>query len=401
MNKKPNTTKQQMKLLTKGVAEIHSEHELRDKLTKAATENKPLIIKLGLDPSAPDIHLGHTVVLRKIRQFQSFGHKAFIIIGDFTGRIGDPTGKSKGRHQLSESEVLKNADTYMAQIFKVIDKDMTVTCFNSEWLSEMSLEETMGFLSLHTVARILERDSFKNRMNEGKPIGLHELMYPLLQGIDSLKINADVELGGTDQTFNILMGRDIQNKNNKEKQVAMMMPILPGIDGVEKMSKSLGNYIGIDEPAKVMYEKVMRIPDNLIIPYFNLVTDVHPDKIDDYRIQIESGQTNPKNIKMCLAMTIVSMYHNKADALEAEANFVHVFGKGKVPKEIPTFPLGSNETVLDFLVNNQVLASKSEVRRLVKQKGIKLNDKPIDDATLFLKHDDTIRIGKKRFVKAK
>lgn len=400
MNKKPNTIKQQMKLLTKGVAEIHSEHALRDKLTESSKSGKPLIIKLGLDPSAPDIHLGHTVVLRKIRQFQSFGHKAFIIIGDFTGRIGDPTGKSKGRNQLSEAEVLKNADTYMVQLFKVIDQDMTVTCFNSEWLSEMTLEEIMGFLSKQTVARILERDSFKNRMKEGKPIGLHELIYPLLQGIDSLKINADVELGGTDQTFNILMGRDIQNKENKDKQIAMMMPILPGIDGVEKMSKSLNNYIGIDEPANVMYEKVMQIPDSLIIPYFNLVTDVHPDKIDGYRVQIESGQTNPKNIKMVLAKTIVSMYHSEEETHEAEAHFIRVFAKSKVPKEIPSFALNANETIIEFLVGNKVVTSKSEVRRLIQQNGIKINDTPISDIGFKLHSKDIVRIGKKRFVKA-
>lgn len=392
------TLEQQIKLLKKGAEAVHSESELKEKLKKSQQSGKPLVVKLGLDPTAPDIHLGHTVVLRKIRQFQSLGHKAFIIIGDFTGRIGDPTGKSKGRKQLSEKEVLENAETYRRQLFKVLDPDKTVLCFNSEWLGEMKINELIGYLSKQTVSRILERDSFKRRMNEQKPIGLHELIYPLLQGIDSLKIEADIEIGGTDQTFNILTGREMQHKEGKEKQAAIMMPILVGTDGVEKMSKSLNNYIGINESSEVMYEKLMSIDDRLIIPYFNLVTDIHPDRIEDFKQQIESGRTNPKNLKMRLAKEVVTMYHGELMAKSAEERFVHVFSKGQVPKDAKIFEMAASEVLIEFLTRHRLVQSKSEVRRLVDQKGIKINDEIVDDFNNELVKDDLIRIGKKKFV---
>ncbi|MDA3846373.1 MAG: tyrosine--tRNA ligase [Vallitaleaceae bacterium] len=396
------TINEQMKLIKKGVLELHSEAELKSKLEKSNTTGRPLIIKLGLDPTAPDLHLGHTVVLRKIRQFQSLGHKAFIIIGDFTGRIGDPSGKSKGRVQLSEKEVLENAETYKKQLLKVLDPDKTVIFFNSEWLSALKIEDLMLLMSKQTVARILERESFKKRMQANQPIGLHELLYPLLQGIDSLELEADVEIGGTDQTFNILMGRDMQGTEEKEKQVAIFMPILEGLDGVQKMSKSLGNYIGVDEEPGRMYEKVMQIKDDMIIRYFELITDVEPDQIKDYSVQIESGRTNPKNIKMCLAREIVRLYHSKEMAIKAEEKFVTVHSKGEVPKDMISFDWEPTDDMMIFLVRNNIIKSKSEVRRLIEQQGISINGQVMDMTEhRELISGDVIKIGKKRFVSIK
>lgn len=401
MNKvSQQTVEQQMKLIKKGTAEIVGEKELKEKLKRSCDTGKPIVVKLGLDPTAPDLHLGHTVVLRKIRQFQDMGHKAFLIIGDFTGRIGDPSGKDKNRPQLSEKEVLLNADTYRQQLHKVLDPDKTVICFNSEWLNELKLSDWLEVLSKQTVARILERESFSKRLKEGKPVGMHELMYPLLQGFDSLNIGADVEIGGTDQTFNILMGREMQGREGKEKQAAIFVPILEGIATNEKMSKSMANYIGIDEPANVMFEKVMQIDDRQIISYFDMVTDIAPDVVNDFRRQLEAGQTNPKNIKMRLAEEIVTLYHDKEMAVSAREHFVQVFAKGKVPKEIPAFSWEKEDTLLSFLVRSGVVASKSEVRRLVRQKGVKINDAVIlEPEVMGLVSGDVIKIGKKRFVK--
>ena len=266
---------EQIRIIAKGAESIVNEAELRFKLEKAEKENRPLIIKLGLDPTAPDIHLGHAVVLRKIKQMQDLGHKAVIIIGDFTGKIGDPTGKAKGRKALSDEQVKANAETYKEQIFKVLDKDKTEVRFNSEWLGKLRFDDVLKLGATTTVARMMERDDFQKRFNNNVPIGIHEFFYPLMQAYDSVAINADIELGGTDQTFNILMGRTLQKQMGKEQQVAMFMPILEGLDGIEKMSKSLGNYIGINEPANIMFKKVMEVPDSLIIKYFELATDEH------------------------------------------------------------------------------------------------------------------------------
>ena len=269
----------QLAIIKKGVLELISEEELEKKLRRSIVENAPLTIKLGLDPSAPDIHLGHTVVLRKVRQMQEFGHRAVIIIGDFTGKIGDPTGRSKTRKQLTKEQVEENAATYMEQIFKVLDREKTEVYFNSEWLAKLNFEEIIRLAAGTTVARLLEREDFSKRYHNQEPIGLHEFFYPLMQAYDSVQIGADLELGGTDQTFNILMGRTLQKTFGKEQQIAIFLPLLEGLDGVEKMSKSLNNYIGIDEEPQVMFKKAMEVPDNLILRYFELVTDMHPNEI--------------------------------------------------------------------------------------------------------------------------
>ena len=309
---------EQIRIISKGADEIINIEDLKTKLTKAQKEGKPLIVKLGLDPSAPDIHLGHAVVLRKIRQFQDLGHKAVIIIGDFTGMIGDPTGKSKTRKQLSREDVLKNAETYEKQIFRILDKDKTEVRFNSEWLGKMDFSDVIKLASKYTVARMLEREDFKNRFENHESIGIHEFFYPLMQGYDSIVLKADVELGGTDQRFNILMGRTLQKDYNQESQVAIFMPILEGTDGVEKMSKSLGNYIGVNEKPEEMYGKVMSIPDELIIKYFELATDIHPDEIEEIRKALDSGKTNPRDIKMKLAHEITLLYYDNIAAEEAQ-----------------------------------------------------------------------------------
>jgi tyrosyl-tRNA synthetase len=393
----------QVKIIRKGAAEIISEDELREKLKKSLREQKPLIVKLGLDPTAPDIHLGHTVVLRKIKQIQDLGHHAVIIIGDFTGKIGDPTGKSKTRTPLSEEQVLQNAKTYTDQIFKIIDPSKTTVRFNSEWLSKLCFEEVIQLAASTTVARLLERDDFQGRFRRSEPIGLHEFFYPLMQAYDSVEINADIELGGTDQTFNILMGRNLQGGLGKERQIALFMPLLEGLDGVEKMSKSLGNYIGIYEPAEVMFKKVMEIPDHLILRYFELVTDEHPDRITELRLQMEQGR-NPRDCKLELAGIITELYHGKEETTKAQEYFQTVFQRGELPEEMPaiTVPAGKN-TLLDIIpliVELGLIPSGSEFRRLVKQGGVQINQERIEHLELPLQEEDIVlKIGKKKFVR--
>lgn len=316
----------QMRMMLKGAAEVVGEDELRAKVARAVKEQKPLTVKLGLDPSAPDIHLGHAVVLRKLKQMQDMGHKIVIIIGDFTGQIGDPTGKTKGRKALSTRQVLENALTYQEQIFRVLDKEKTEVRYNGEWLELMSFADVLQLAMTTTVARMLERDDFHNRFVNNTPIGLHEFFYPLMQAYDSVAIQADLELGGTDQTFNILMGRTLQKTMGMEPQAAMFMPILEGLDGVEKMSKSLGNYIGVNEPAEVMFKKVMEVPDTLIIRYFELATDETPERIEEIRAELADGK-NPRDVKLELARVITSLYH-RAEETERGA----VLSSGIQPK---------------------------------------------------------------------
>lgn len=389
----------EMTLLKKGVVELIGEEELEQKLLRFYETNKPLVIKLGLDPSAPDIHLGHTVVLQKIRQFQSLGHKAMIIIGDFTGRIGDPTGKNKSRKQLTEREVLENADTYKEQLLKVLDPEKTILCFNSEWLERITLKDMIHLMSQQSLMRLLERDSFKKRMKDQEPIFLHELLYPLLQGMDSLEIEADVELGGMDQKFNILMGRDMQHKEGREKQVAIFMPILEGLDGVEKMSKSLGNYVGVTESANVMIEKLMTIPDKLMERYMTLLTDLHPQKIEELIEEVNQGHRHPKALKLEVAARITSTFHSEEDVEKAKENFINVHEKGKMPEDMQSFVYVSGLTLEKVLVDSKLTASLSESRRLVKQKGVKVNKMTQDDPECVkLEAGDIIQIGKKRFL---
>lgn len=392
---------EQIRIISKGVDEIIGIEDLKNKLEKSQKENKPMVVKLGLDPSAPDIHLGHTVVLRKMKQLQDLGHKVIIIIGDFTGKIGDPTGKSKARKALSTEQVLENAKTYEEQILKVLDKEKTEIVFNSKWLSKLSFEQAISLAATTTVARMLEREDFKKRYESQTPISLHEFFYPLMQGFDSVEIKADIELGGTDQRFNVLIGRSLQKEFNQEPQVTIFMPLLEGLDGKDKMSKSLGNYIGIDEQANIMYEKAMTIPDELIIKYFELVTDIHPDIVDKVKLDLEENRVNPRDIKMNLAKEIVKLYHEEEKAIEAENRFKEVFQKGQIPNDIKTVEVLKSEfDLIDELVKNKLVSSKSEVRRLITQGGVKVNNEKLDDIKNVNINDTMIvQVGKKKFIK--
>lgn len=394
------TIGEQIKIIKKGADEIINLEELEEKLTKSYRQKRPLTIKLGLDPTAPDIHLGHAVVLRKIKQLQDLGHKAVIIIGDFTGMIGDPTGKSKTRKQLTREQVIENAKTYEKQIFKILDKNRTEVRFNSEWLSKMTFKDVIELSSKYTVARMLEREDFKNRFNNEQSIGIHEFFYPLMQAYDSISIKADIELGGTDQRFNILMGRTLQKEYNMERQIAVFMPILEGIDGKDKMSKSLGNYIGINENSDTIYEKVMKIPDNLIIKYFELTTDLHPDYIEEIKEQLKSEIKNPRDIKMILAKEIVSLYYSKDEAELAEEKFKSVFQRNEIPEEMPTLMLMSGESIIDAMIKFNFASSKNEAKRLIIQGGVKINNNQIKEFTTFrLNNNDIIQVGKRKFGK--
>lgn len=395
---------EQLKIIKKGVQEIVNEEELLAKLEKSYQSRNPLTIKLGLDPSAPDIHLGHAVVLRKIKQMQDLGHKVVIIIGDFTGRIGDPTGKAKGRVALSDEQVKANAKTYFEQIFKVLDSEKTTVRFNSEWLSKLTFEEVIKLAATTSVARILERDDFQNRYKNQVPIGIHEFFYPLMQAYDSVEVQADIELGGTDQTFNILMGRTLQHHWGLEKQIAIFMPLLEGLDGIEKMSKSLGNYIGVNEPAEVMFKKVMEVPDQLIIKYFELATDEHPDEIEKMKQLLEEG-VNPRDIKLELAKIITKLYWGEEETKRAIEYFETAFRKKEIPDDIPELliEIGAEtmEAIIPQLIEKGFVKSKSEFIRLIRQNGVQLNKEtlPEDDLDRVLMNGEVLKIGKKRFIR--
>lgn len=396
--------REQLRIIMKGVQNLVSQEELLDKLGKSIRNNKPLVVKLGLDPSAPDIHIGHTVVLRKMKQMQDMGHRIIIVIGDFTGKIGDPTGKAKGRTALSDEEIKINAASYCDQIFKVLDRDKTEVRFNSEWLSKLNFEDVIKLAASTTVARMLERDDFQNRYQNHIPIGIHEFFYPLMQAYDSIALDADIELGGTDQTFNILMGRTLQKAMAKEEQIAIFMPILEGLDGVEKMSKSLGNYIGVNEPAHVMFKKVMEVPDDLIIRYYELVTDVHPDHIDKIKKQMKDG-TNPRDVKYELAKVITSLYHNEEELNKAMVFYEAAFSKKAIPDDIPEIIIELDDDTLNDIIPELIkldyVKSRSEFIRLLKQKGVQLDGEKLstDDLDHVLICGDVLKIGKKKFVK--
>lgn len=395
-----------LKIMLKGAADHTDTAEIVKKLEKIAQENRPMRIKLGLDPSAPDIHLGHAVVLRKIKQLQDLGHEAIIIIGDFTGMIGDPTGKSKTRKQLTREQVEVNAQTYKTQIFKILDPQKTTVRFNSEWLAPLNFRDIINLASHSTVARMLERDDFQKRYTTQQPIAVHEFFYPLMQAYDSVAIKADLELGGTDQVFNILMGRNIQKAYGQEAQITLFMPLLEGIDGVEKMSKSLGNYIGVNEPANVIYEKVMKIPDNMIIKYYELATDVHPDAIEIIKKRLAEGE-NPRDIKMELALEITTLYHSKKIALSAQEHFKTAFQKGIAPDDATILTLNPNTpdigfALVDALMGTGAYKSKSDIRRLFQQGAIKINNEraPQDLKEVSnLSSGTIIQVGKGTFYK--
>ncbi len=397
----------QFDLLRRGAAEIVPEDEFRAKLARSVRTGQPLRVKLGLDPSAPDIHLGHTVVLHKLRQFQELGHEVHLVIGDFTGRIGDPTGKSETRKQLSEEEVKRNAETYVQQFSKVLDMNRVKLHYNSHWLAPLTFAQVIELAAKVTVARMLERDDFAKRMEQELPISVHEFFYPLMQGYDSVALQADVELGGTDQKFNLLMGRTLQREYGQEPQVALTMPLIEGLDGVQKMSKSLGNYIGIDEPPSEMYGKAMSIPDELMVKYFELVTDLPADELARLKAELADGRLHPRDAKMQLARTIVRMYHGEAAAEEAQQHFVTVFQQGGLPEEIPVVPLAPDVAedgqvwIVQLLSALRLVPSNAEARRMVQQGGVRVDGERIDDinARLPLRDGMVVQVGKRKFAK--
>ena len=398
------SAQEQVRQIKHGVADLINEQDLVKKIEKSIKENKPLVIKLGLDPTAPDIHLGHTVPLRKLRLFQEFGHQVVIVIGGFTARIGDPTGKSVTRPPLTKEEVLKNAETYKTQIFKVLDPEKTIVRDNSEWLESMNFADVLRLASSYTVARMMERDDFSKRFKEGRPIGVHEFMYPLMQGQDSVALHADVEFGGTDQTFNLLMGRHLQELEGQEPEVVITMPLLEGLDGVQKMSKSLGNYIGIDEEPKEMYGKAMSIPDELMMRYFMLVTDMPIEEQEDMEKRLESGELHPRDAKMQLARTIVRLYHGEEAALEAEEEFKRVFQQRALPTDIPEYAMDAPTEpifVPQFCTDAGLTASNGEARRSIKAGAFKVNGEKYTEENLTLEEGMIVQVGKRKFVKIK
>jgi len=390
----------QMEMIRRGVAEIVPEEELKQKLYRSIKTGQPLRIKLGLDPTAPDIHLGHTVVLNKLRQFQDLGHEVHLIIGDFTGRIGDPSGKSETRKQLTEEEVNANAATYKEQIFKVLDINKTIIHFNSHWLMKLNFVDVLNLAGRYTVARMLERDDFAKRYKEGLPIGIHELMYPLMQGYDSVELRADVELGGTDQKFNLLVGRNLQKEYGFEPQIALMMPILEGINGIQKMSKSLGNYIGVNDEPYEMFGKVMSIPDNLIIRYYELLTRVPMEEIKSLQSAMANNEINPRDVKIRLAKQIITAYHSEEEADKSEERFKLVFSQRDIPDDIPVVQMNEREVWLPkFLQEYGMVDSSSEGKRMMQQGAVKVNGVRQNHENLVLENNMVVQVGKRKFIK--
>lgn len=397
------TIDEQLSYLKKGTVDLIREEDLKAKLERAAKTGKPLRVKLGLDPTAPDIHLGHTVVIRKLKAFQDLGHTVIFLIGDFTGMIGDPSGRNVMRPPLSRDEINANAETYQKQMFKLLDAERTELRFNGEWMDKFNAADFVKLTAKTTVKQILERDDFTKRLNEEKPISLHELLYPLVQGYDSVALESDVELGGTDQKFNLLMGRNLQREFEQEPQVIMTTPLLEGLDGVQKMSKSLGNYIGIEEPPNEMFGKVMSISDDLMWRYYELLTDLSEAEISNLKFEIENGK-NPRDIKVSLAKLIIKDFHSQADADAAEDEFTRRFVKKEVPDEIEerSIDAGSYKLV-DLLVQTSLAASKGEARRLVEQGGVRINGEKAtaQAAEIAVKSGESVLLqaGKLRFLR--
>jgi len=405
------TPERQLDILTSRTVDVISHEELLRKLQR---RDRPLRVKLGMDPTAPDLHLGHTVVLHKLRQFQELGHEVIYLIGDFTGMIGDPSGRSETRKPLTGEEVARNAETYKRQIFKILDPARTQVEFNSKWLRPLTGQDLIDLASRYTVARMLERDDFQKRYREGLPIGIHEFLYPLIQGYDSVVLRADVELGGTDQKFNLLVGRELQKDFGQEPQVIMTVPILEGMDGVQKMSKSLGNSIGIEEPAKEIYGKVMSIPDSLLVRYYELVTPLAAEEIDRIRQGISKGSLHPRDAKANLAGVLVTLYHGAEAAEGAAAAFDRVFRDKALPEEIEVAEIpveglrgskaGSIIPSLPIILTACGLTpSNSEARRLIRQGAVEVDGKRVTDVDYELATDreHLIRVGKRRFKKVR
>ena len=395
---------EQMDIIRRGVAEIVPEEALVQKIEKSLRTQVPLKIKLGCDPSRPDLHLGHSVVLRKLRQFQDLGHQAILIVGDFTGMIGDPSGKSKTRPPLTIDETRKNGQSYFEQATKILSAKKIQMLYNSEWLGKMNFADVIGLASRYTVARMLERDEFEKRYKAGEPISVHEFLYPLAQAMDSVAIEADVELGGTDQKFNLLVGRDIQREYRLEPQVAIMLPILPGTDGIEKMSKSLDNYIGIDESAKEIFGKTLSIPDKLIYEYFVLTTNVSLAELQEIKAQLDNPKTNPRDLKRRLARELVTLYQSEEAALAAQEEFDRIFVKKDLPDEIPEIIIATDNgaiSIIKLLTETKLVSSNGEARRMIEQGGVSVDGERIaDDKAKIPIHDGTIvKVGKRKFVR--
>lgn len=397
---------EQLAFLTKGAVDLIDRPDLRRKLERSEATGTPLTVKVGFDPTAPDIHLGHTVVIRKMKHFQQLGHRVVFVIGDFTGMIGDPTGKKTTRPALSREEILANAETYRRQIFKILDPVATEVRFNDEWLGKLGADGMVRLAARYTLARILERDDFRKRYESHQPIALHELLYPLAQAYDSVALEADVEMGGTDQLFNLLVGRDLMREYGLEAQVVLTMPLLEGLDGVEKMSKSLGNYIGIDEPADSIFGKVMSISDELMWKYYILCTDMTPDQIEEKKKQVASGALHPMDAKKELARNIISEFIDANAADEADAEFRRIFSERRIPSDVEQKIIeASVEPVplVKILVAAGLVPTNNEARRLLAQGGVTIDDRRIDDLRETLDATAgrayTIKAGKRRFAR--
>ena len=396
---------EQMELLKRGAAEIISEEDLRRKLERSAKEKRPLRVKAGFDPTAPDLHLGHTVLIQKMKQFQDLGHEAVFLIGDFTGMIGDPSGKNETRPPLTPDQVKTNAKTYLEQVGKILDLSKTTVVFNSDWMGKMSSSEMIQLAAKYTVARMLERDDFHKRFHEQRPISVHEFLYPLIQGYDSVALKADVELGGTDQKFNLLVGRELQKEYGQEPQVLVMMPLLEGTDGVNKMSKSLGNYIGINEPAKEIFGKTMSISDELMFKYYELLSDRVNAEIYAMREDIREGRLHPMEAKKALASEIVDRYHGEGAGRKAKLEFEAQFSKHELPEEIPEKAVeweGETMPLAKVMVKAGVCESVSEGKRLIKQGGVELDGTRQSDPDVRIGPGNfLIKAGKRKYVKVR
>ena len=397
------TPEKQLEIIKRGAVEVIVETEFLKKLEKSYSENRPLRIKAGFDPTAPDIHLGHTVLLEKMRQFQELGHEVVFLIGDFTGMIGDPTGRSETRKPLTTEEVLKNAETYKKQVFKILDPEKTQVRFNSEWLSKMNVMDMVRLGTMQTVARMLEREDFKKRFENQQDITILEFYYPLFQAYDSVYLRSDVELGGTDQKFNILMGRTLQRKMGVEEQTVVLMPLLEGLDGVNKMSKSLGNYIGIGEPPKEMYGKIMSTTDDLMIRYYELLSHISLEEFHALKEGLGKGDVHPKRAKEDLAVEIVGRYWGKEEALKVKEEFEHIFRQKGLPDEVPVVELNGDEEgmwVPKIMKLSGLTASTGEAIRLIKQGGVAIDDQKQNDPDAKLpKGTYLFKAGKRRFCK--
>jgi tyrosyl-tRNA synthetase len=398
-----NSIDKQLELIKRGVEEIIPEKEMLTKLERSKNNNKPLIIKLGCDPSRPDLHIGHGVVLRKMRNFQDLGHQAILVIGDFTAMIGDPSGRNKTRPNLTLEETKANAESFVEQAKVILDVDSLKIVYNADWLNTMSFSDVIELASKYTVARMLQRDDFTKRYQSEIPISLHEFLYPLAQGMDSVKLNADVELGGTDQKFNLLVGRDLQREYGQEPQCIITMPLLEGTDGVEKMSKSYGNHIGLLDSPEDKYGKIMSINDDMIVKYFRLAVDADEIKLAEIEQKLSDGKTNPRDIKRELARALVELYHDEDTALNAEQHFNQVVVNKDIPNEIDEYILEENLLLVDVIADAGLTKSKGEARRLIKQNAVKLDGKTCIDINRTLTPGDeiVIKVGKRRFLKVK